>query len=304
MRIVTWNVAGLNARLHRVKLWIEENQPDVLCLQETKMEDEVFEKKAQPVFKELGYESVHNGQKSWNGVSIISRVGIENPQKGFDDGRKDPDPDARIVWATCSNIRIASCYVPNGRTLGDDHYKYKLDWLNRLHDDLKKNSDPSKNHVITAGDFNVCPRPIIDEWDPKEEYTNFDWKSKKTLTETFDLPETHITSEVRGAIKKLDALGMKDVFCERFPEEKADTFWEYPKNAFRDKRGLRIDLVLASGVVAESLNSIEVDMRERTPEKILEKENKGLLEKYKDAKGKFVKPSDHAPLAASFDWSG
>ena len=122
MRIVTWNVAGLNARLHRVKLWIEENQPDVLCLQETKMENEVFQKKAQPVFKELGYESVHNGQKSWNGVAIISRIGIEDPQKGFNDGRKDPDPDARIVWATCSIIRIASCYVPNGRTLEDDHY--------------------------------------------------------------------------------------------------------------------------------------------------------------------------------------
>ena len=81
MRIVTWNVAGLNARLHRVKLWIKENQPDVLCLQETKMEDEVFQKKAQPVFEELGYESVHNGQKSWNGVAIISRVGIDDPQK-------------------------------------------------------------------------------------------------------------------------------------------------------------------------------------------------------------------------------
>ena len=96
---------------------------------------------------------------------------------------------------------------------------------------------------------------------------------------------------------------MKDVFCERFPEEKADTFWEYPKNAFRDRRGLRIDLLLASEVVAKSLDSIEVDMRERTPEKILEKENKDLLKKYKDAKGKFVKPSDHAPLVASFNWN-
>ena len=246
MRIVTWNVAGLNARLHRVKLWIKENQPDVLCLQETKMEDEVFQKKAQPVFEELGYESVHNGQKSWNGVAIISRVGIDDPQKGFDDGRKDPDPDARIVWATCSNIRIASCYIPNGRTLEDEHYKYKLDWFNRLHDDLQKNSEPSKNPVITAGDFNVCPRPVLDEWDPEQEYTNFDWKLKKTLTEQFPLPETHVSPEMRRAIKKLDDLGMKDVFCERFPKEKADTYWDYFKNAFSDKRGLRIDLVSVS----------------------------------------------------------
>ena len=179
--------------------------------------------------------------------------------------------------------------------------RHFLLWV--LHDDLKKNSDPSKNPVITAGDFNVCPRPVLDEWNPKQEYTNFDWKLKKTLTETFDLPETHITSEVREAIKKLDDLGMKDVFCERFPEEKVDTYWDYFKNAFSDKRGLRIDLVLASGVVAKSLESIEVDTHERTPEKILKKENKNLIEKYKDGKGKFVKPSDHTPLVASFNWS-
>ena len=301
MHIVTWNVAGLNARLHRVKLLIEENQPDVVCLQETKMTDEVFSKKARPIFDELGYESVHNGQKSWNGVAIVSKVGIENPQDGFNDGR-DADPDARIVWATCSNIRIASCYVPNGRTLKDDHYKYKLDWLKRLYEDLKKNADPDKTPVITAGDFNVCPRPVIDEWDPKQEYKNFDWKLKKTLTETFDLPETHITKEVRGALKKLDELGMKDVFCERFPEDKSDTFWEYPKNAFRDKRGLRIDLVLASKVLTKSLKSVEVHTHECMPEKMLKEENKDLIEKYRDAKGEFVKPSDHAPLAASFDW--
>ena len=301
MHIVTWNVAGLNARLHRVKLLIEENQPDVVCLQETKMTDEVFSKKARPIFDELGYESVHNGQKSWNGVAIVSKVGIENPQDGFNDGR-EVDPDARIVWATCANIRIASCYVPNGRTLKDDHYKYKLDWLKRLYEDLKKNADPDKTPVITAGDFNVCPRPVIDEWDPKQEYKNFDWKLKKTLTETFDLPETHITKEVRGALKKLDELGMKDVFCERFPEDKSDTFWEYPKNAFRDKRGLRIDLVLASKVLTKSLKSVEVHTHECMPEKMLKEENKDLIEKYKDAKGEFVKPSDHAPLAASFDW--
>jgi len=302
MQIVTWNVAGLNARLHRVKLWIEENQPDVLCLQETKMTDEVFSKKAKPIFDELGYASVHNGQKSWNGVAIVSKVGIGNSRKGFDDGRNDPDPDARIVWATCANIRIASCYVPNGRTLRDDHYKYKLDWLARLHEDLKKNSDPEKKPVVAAGDFNVCPRPVLDEWDPKKEYKNFDWKLKKTITETFDLPETHITQEAREALKKLDEIGMKDVYSERFPEEKADTFWEYPKNAFRDKRGLRIDLVLASKVLSKSLKSIEVHAHECMPEKILKEENKEQIEKYKDPKGEFVKPSDHAPLVAVFDW--
>ena len=148
---------------------------------------------------------------------------------------------------------------------------------------MQKKSEPSKNPVITAGDFNVCPRPVLDEWDPEQEYTNFDWKLKKTLTEQFPLPETHVSPEMRRAIKKLDDLGMKDVFCERFPKEKADTYWDYFKNAFSDKRGLRIDLVLASGVLAKSLESIEVDTLERTPEKILKKENKDLIEKYKDA---------------------
>ena len=103
-------------------------------------------------------------------------------------------------------------------------------------------------------------RKVLDEWDPEQEYTNFDWKLKKTLTEQFPLPETHVSPEMRRAIKKLDDLGMKDVFCERFPKEKADTYWDYFKNAFSDKRGLRIDLVLASGVLAKSLESIEVNM--------------------------------------------
>ena len=128
MLIATWNVNSLNARMPRVTEWIDQVRPDVLCLQETKMSDAQF-----PAldFTELGYDSVHHGEGRWNGVAILSRVGLEDPVNGFDDG-DEADPDARIVWATCGGVRIASVYVPNGRELDHDHYRYKLDWLARL----------------------------------------------------------------------------------------------------------------------------------------------------------------------------
>ena len=145
MRIVTWNVNSLKARIDRVEAWISAVGPDVLCLQETKMTDEAFPHER---FTALGYESAHHGEGRWNGVAVISRVGLTDVRSGFADGRDDPDPDARIIWATCDGIRVACCYVPNGREVDHDHYRYKLDWLERLHDDLAANTDSATQPVV------------------------------------------------------------------------------------------------------------------------------------------------------------
>ena len=128
VRIATWNVNSLNARLPRVEEWLVYARPDVLCLQETKLADTAFPAMA---FQALGYESAHHGEGRWNGVAILSRVGLDDVVAGFTDDR-EPDSDARLLWATCDGVRVASVYVPNGRSLEDDHYQYKLDWLDRL----------------------------------------------------------------------------------------------------------------------------------------------------------------------------
>ena len=257
MRIATWNVNSLKARLARVEAWISTAEPDVLCLQETKMANDAFPHGA---FENLGYESVHHGEGRWNGVAVISRVGLTDPRPGFDDGRDTPDPDARVLWATCGDIRVASCYVPNGRSVDHDHYKYKLDWLGRLHDDLVANADPSSTGVVVVGDFNVAPADR-DVWDPTA------WEGS-----------THVTSTEREALSRIVDLGMVDVFRELYSEAGLHTWWDYRGGAFHKGEGLRIDLILASLPVATTLKWIVVDRNER----------------------KGDKPSDHAPVVAEF----
>ena len=146
MRIVTWNVNSLKARLPRVTEWIEEVRPEVLCLQETKMADEAF-----PAlhFEELGYTGAHFGQGRWNGVAIISRVGLDDVVANFADGI-EPDTEARIITATCAGVRVSSVYVPNGRAVDDPHYEYKLDWLDRLVAHLERRR-PTPAHLFEKG---------------------------------------------------------------------------------------------------------------------------------------------------------
>ena len=257
MRIVTWNVNSLKARLARVEAWIAATEPDVLCLQETKMADEAFPHGA---FAALGYESAHHGEGRWNGVAVISRVGLDDVRPGFADGRDDPDPDARILWATCDGVRVASCYIPNGREVGHDHWHYKLDWLGRLHDDLAVNADVAADPVVVVGDFNVA----IDDrdvWDPAA------WEGA-----------THVTPEERAAVQRLVDLGLVDVFRERHAAAGLFSWWDYRDLAFPKGRGMRIDLVLASLPVAAMLDFVVVDRNERKGEK----------------------PSDHAPVVADF----
>ncbi len=256
VRIVSWNVNSLNARLPRVVEWLELMEPDVLCMQETKLDDDAFPAQ---VFADLGYASVHHGEGRWNGVAIVSRVGLEDPSPGFSDGG-EPDRDARIVWATCGGVRVASAYTPNGRALDDEHFQYKLAWLKRLRAHLDAVCDPEAP-VAVLGDFNIAPGDR-DVWD----------------IGAF-AGSTHVTPVERAAFEELLDWGLVDVFRARYPDvDGLFTYWDYTAGRFHKRQGMRIDFVLASLPLAASADFVLVDRNARKGEK----------------------PSDHAPLMADF----
>jgi exodeoxyribonuclease-3 len=254
VRLVTWNVNSLKARLDRVEEWLGECQPDVVCLQETKLADTAFPTMA---FSALGYESAHHGEGRWNGVAILSRVGLEDVVMGFADDRA-PDPEARLITATCDGMRVMSAYVPNGRALDHDHYQYKLEWLHRLAGHLDLTADPSAPTAL-CGDFNIAPADI-DVWDAA------------ALVDA-----THVSEPERKALGRLLDWGLTDVFRERFPDtERLYSWWDYRAGNFHKGIGMRIDLILGSRSVAERLEWTLIDRNAR--------------------KGK--QPSDHAPVVA------
>lgn len=242
MRLATWNVNSLKARMPRVEPWLEDLQPDVVCLQETKLADGAFPAMA---FQALGYESVHHGEGRWNGVAILSRVGIEDPMFGF--GPDDDDPEARLVWATCGGIRVASAYVPNGRSLDDDHYAYKLRWLAKLRRLLDAH-DPAEA-VVIAGDFNIAPTDI-DVYDPRR------------FVDT-----THTSEPERQALAELEAWGLIDAFRTLQPEDRLYSWWDYRAGDFHQHRGMRIDLVLATEPVAARATFATIDRQARKGDK-------------------------------------
>ncbi len=240
MRIATWNVNSLNARLERVEEWLGLLEPDVVCLQETKLADDAF---PALTFEALGYATAHHGQGQWNGVAILSRVGLDEVRADFDDGG-DPDPDARVIWATCDGVRVASCYVPNGRSLDDPHYQYKLDWLDRLHADLSRNADLDGD-VVVLGDFNVAPDDR-DVWDPG-------------VLEG----ATHGSQAERDRISALEELGLCDVFREHHDEDGLFSWWDYRDGNFHKRKGMRIDLALVTRSVADRTDRVFIDRSAR-----------------------------------------
>ncbi len=239
MRIATWNVNSLKARLPRVEEWLADVAPDVVCLQETKLADGAFPSLA---FQSLGYESVHHGEGRWNGVAILSRVGIEDPRNGF--GPDDDDPEARLLWATCGGVRIASAYVPNGRSLDDDHYRYKLSWLANLRRQLAEQEDPAGS-VVVAGDFNIAPTDD-DVWDPSA-----------------FVGATHTSEPERTALAELESWGLVDTFRLRQPEPGLFSWWDYRAGNFHKRQGMRIDLVLATEPVARRVTYATIDRNAR-----------------------------------------
>jgi exodeoxyribonuclease-3 len=254
MRIATWNVNSLKARLPRVEEFLGYAEVDVLCLQETKLADKNW---PALTFQELGYESVHYGQGQWNGVAILSRVGIADPSNGFGDAHVDPyEGDARVLAATCGGIRVTSVYVPNGREVGTEFYDRKLEWFSSLYDWVNAQYSPGDPLVIT-GDFNVAPEDR-DVWDPKK-----------------FVGATHVTDAERKAVARLEEWGMVDTFREVYPDaDRLYTYWDYRAGDFHQHRGMRIDHLLATKPVADRVEWAIVDRNAR----------------------KGTGPSDHAPL--------
>jgi exodeoxyribonuclease III len=225
VRLATWNVNSLGARLPRVTEWIAANEPDVLCLQETKLADDKFPFDA---FAELGYEAVSHGDGRWNGVAIISRLGVGDPVRGFD--TPEDEHGCRIIAATCGGVRVHSVYVPNGRSLDNEFYEIKLQWLAQLRTMLDEAYKPGDS-VAICGDFNVAPVDG-DVWDP----AHF-------------VGQTHVSEPERAALRQVEEWGLTDVF-PRFNEPGVFTWWDYRAGDFHQGRGMRIDLVLLSDDLA------------------------------------------------------
>jgi exodeoxyribonuclease-3 len=241
MRIATWNVNSLKARLPRVEEWLGYAQPDVLCMQETKLSDAAFPAMA---FQALGYDSAHYGEGRWNGVAILSRVGVDDIVAGFSDQTEDEATEARLLWATCNGVRVGSVYVPNGRVVGSEHYEAKLAWLDRLRRHITSSCDPMSN-VVVCGDWNVAPDDR-DVWDPTKLHG-----------------ATHISQPERDAVAAITGWGMEDVFRRIYDQERLYSWWDYRAGDFHEGRGLRIDLVLASKPMAERATFALIDRNAR-----------------------------------------
>jgi len=242
--IATWNVNSLKARLDRVTHWVKENQPDVLCMQETKMKDEVF---PALTFAEMGYESAHFGQGQWNGVAIISKVGLTNVVNNFAKPI-EPDHEARIISATCGGVKVVCVYVPNGRALEDDHYKYKLGWMKKLRQHADAIAKPNDRLVI-GGDFNIAPTDN-DVWD----VTKFEGA-------------THVSAPERKAFAELCEWGLTDAFRELNPAPKVFSWWDYRNGSFHKGEGMRIDFLLATKSLMSDVEASSIDRNARKGEK-------------------------------------
>ncbi|MCP2180503.1 exodeoxyribonuclease III [Prauserella alba] len=260
MRIATWNVNSVTARLPRLLAWLDSARPDVLCLQELKCTDDAFP--AEQV-RELGYDVASHGTGRWNGVAILSKVGLDDVvrdlprQPAYDDA-----VEPRAVGATCGGVRVWSVYVPNGREPGHAHYDYKLDWLAALHDTVVADSaaDPARPLAV-LGDFNIAPTDD-DVWDI-----------------ALFAESTHVTEPERKALATLRDAGLTDVVPRPLKYDHPYTYWDYRQLAFPKNKGMRIDLVHADAAFAGAVTDAYVDREER--------------------KGK--SPSDHAPVVVDVE---
>jgi exodeoxyribonuclease-3 len=291
MRIATWNVNSLKARLEKVEWWLERAAPDVLLLQETKLADHdapaLF-------FRAAGYELAHHGEGRWNGVAIASRVGLEQVVANFGDGplrpggpgagaetdrllrpggpgagaegdeAADPLAEARMISAVCGGIRVASVYAPNGRAVDSPWYVGKLRWFARLGRWLAETQDPAAALVV-GGDLNVAPADD-DVWNAAAAHGG-----------------THVSEPEREAFRALLAWGLADTWRHAHPDLRRFTWWDYRAGNFQRNEGMRIDHLLASAPVAARVVAVEVDREAR--------------------KGKPI-PSDHAPLVLDLDEPG
>ena len=263
MRLATWNVNSLKARLQRVLDWLRRTdpQPDIFCMQETKIGDS--DVPADELAK-LGYEVTHHGLGRWNGVAIASRVGIADVTAGFGPSTDGwTDEGGRFIAATCGGVRVASIYVPNGRVVGSEFYEAKLAWLDRLADWIETACDPGVELAL-CGDFNVAPEDI-DVWDPAAVHG-----------------ATHVSAAERERVARLRTWGMVDIVRRFHPEPGFFTWWDYRAGNFHKNFGMRIDHVYLTEPLARRAVAAGRDREARKPKSFA-----GI-------------PSDHAPLLVDF----
>jgi exodeoxyribonuclease-3 len=241
VRIATWNVNSVKQRVPRLLPWLDERRPDVVCLQETKLADDAFTALLGADLAARGYAVAVHGEPTWNGVAILSRVGLEDVAVGLDGAPGFPHPEARALAATCGGVRVVSVYVPNGRVPGSEHYAYKLAWLRSLRAAVAAGPEAT----VVCGDMNIAPADE-DVFDP-EAY----------------IGQTHVTPPEREALAELQRLGLRDVVRERWPGERVFTYWDYRAGMFHQDLGMRIDLVLASAPVADRVRAAWVDRHAR-----------------------------------------
>jgi exodeoxyribonuclease-3 len=266
VRLATWNVNSIRARVDRVTDWLERADVDVLAMQETKCSDDQFP--AMP-FLAAGYDVVHCGFNQWNGVAIASRVGLDDVQVGFegqptwsDKPEVEAAAEARALGATCDGVRVWSLYVPNGRTVDSAHYMYKLEWLAALRVTAQQwLTDDSAARIALVGDWNIAPTDE-DVWSV-EYYQG----------------STHVTPAERTAFSAIVDAQFTDVVRPFTPGPGVYTYWDYTQLRFPKNRGMRIDFILASPALAQRVTHAEIVREER--------------------KGKA--PSDHAPVLVELD---
>jgi exodeoxyribonuclease-3 len=271
MRIATWNVNSLRARLEKVTWWLERARPDVLLMQETKLADADA---PQAVFRDAGYALAHHGEGRWNGVAIASRVGVEQVVTNFGEPLRPPrtpevvddEPlaEARMIAAVCGGVRVVSLYAPNGRVVDSPFYRAKLAWYERLAHWLAEAASPGEALAL-GGDFNVAPEDA-DVWDPKACHGG-----------------THVSEPEREAFRRLCRWGLADAYRLHHTEPGRFTWWDYRAGNFHKNFGMRIDHLLVTDALARRTVWAEIDREAR--------------------KGKPI-PSDHTPLVIDVDEKG
>ena len=243
MKIASWNVNSIKVRLPRVLSWLKKESPDILCLQELKGVEEQFPFSE---FQALGYHALVYGQKTYNGVAILSR--LPGTQQALGLSSSDNDPQARFIAASFGKVHVISAYIPNGSEVGSDKYAYKLDWYRRLNEHL--NEHYKKNDmVLLCGDFNVAPSDL--------DVKNLDaWNSSVLCHE-----------DARGAFQRVLDWGFVDTFREQEPEAELYSWWDYRRLGFQRNDGLRIDFILATQPLVKKLEKAWIDRDERKGDK-------------------------------------
>ncbi len=242
MKIATWNVNSLKVRLPQVLAWLAAHQPDALCLQETKTEDSSF---PAAEIENAGYRVLYTGQKTYNGVAILSKVAATEAVMAIPDF---DDPQKRVLAATINGVRVVCLYVPNGQSVDSDKYQYKLAWL-RATTAWLKNELAANDQLVVVGDFNIAPADN-DVHDPKA------WAGQVLCSDA-----------ERAALQELLAIGLKDSLRLLEPDAQIFTWWDYRMNAFKRKMGLRIDHILVSAALAAKCRSCAVDLEPRRHER-------------------------------------